>query len=881
VRRANRARTDWHDGLSAALATGDVREMTAAVARVPRNILRNAAPYLAGLAKEHVREGRPDEALACLDRLVATEPDNVAWLMQRAQVHRKLDNLHELVADARRIVTLSPENVEGHRLLAQGHDELRQISDALSAYREVLRLAPTDEHAKERLTVLEEQLRKQEMVRQVLDPQAAQAATQSEPVPLPQIVFDPALTDASIPASFDTAMVEGLKAHLRRYGGHQSIRDVLDRLDDPEWLAAWDGCLAQTENRNVLFSSSELGTFAVRALNHGAARVVSTEKHALEARIASGVLHKNVLMKWHAAHGAQAREWSEEQKKASFEGFAARVEVCEPEAALAQERSFDWLMFPDIDHTLLGTGIATAARVWRERGLLGQGRLMPGKARVFAMGIEFQYSASGLDFQPLEAFAWSPYPTVLPRAGWRPLTAPMELGTLDLANVVPRTWECALPVSQSGRLGALIFWFELDLGHTVLSSGPQSASRFLRPAVHHVDARTLQEGEVLQIEAEVSETRIELRPVPRSTHVRTHLLPGWHVPMLLDTSRNAAYEEAFRSVLQAGPVQTALDIGAGTGVLSMIAARAGVGQIYGCEVDDKLCRTGEEIVARNGLGDRVKLIDKDCRKLQVPQDMPVRADLALFELFDCSLIGEGILHMLAYAREHLLEPSARYAPVSARIRAMLVEYRIGQIWDVDAALLNPYRFSPSFINVDAQEIEHRVCSEPFEVFSFDFATATPEPGQTQIEVPATEEGTVGAVLFWFDLQMSQDRWISNAPGSAFHWKQGLQFLPEVQVTKGMPLHLGARHDGSSLSFAWKLEQMPRERFSRVPRFDPRWLHQATELQSQTADLFRHCAASPSEYAKVAELARRFALDPAAHGIAPRIAQRFAGKFAGL
>ena len=145
---------------------------------------------------------------------------------------------------------------------------------------------------------------------------------------------------------------------------------------------------------------------------------------------------------------------------------------------------------------------------------------------------------------------------------------------------------------------------------------------------------------------------------------------------------------------------------------------------------------------RNGAGDRVQIINKDCRHLQVPEDLPAKADLAVFELFDCSLIGEGVLHFLAYAREHLLASDAIYVPMAGRVRAMLIEYRLDRVWDIDANILNPYRFSPEFINVDVERIAHRPLSEPFDVFAFDFANASPEPQEREVDLVATADASV-------------------------------------------------------------------------------------------------------------------------------------------
>jgi protein arginine N-methyltransferase 7 len=159
-------------------------------------------------------------------------------------------------------------------------------------------------------------------------------------------------------------------------------------------------------------------------------------------------------------------------------------------------------------------------------------------------------------------------------------------------------------------------------------------------------------------------------------------------------------------------------------------------------------------------------------------------------------------------------------------------------------------------------------------------TATPTGEDRELRIPVLAEGVAGAVLFWFDLQLEAGRWLSNSPGAegGLHWKQGLQFLPEVQVQPDGQLPLLARHDGSSLTFRWQQAQLPQTSLSRLPRFDPRAVAAVADLEQQTRGLLQHCAQNADEYTKVAELAQRFATDPAAHGLDPLIAQRFATTF---
>ncbi|GBF95772.1 hypothetical protein Rsub_08208 [Raphidocelis subcapitata] len=54
---------------------------------------------------------------------------------------------------------------------------------------------------------------------------------------------------------------------------------------------------------------------------------------------------------------------------------------------------------------------------------------------------------------------------------------------------------------------------------------------------------------------------------------RHALLPAWHWPMLADAARNGAYDTAIRSAVAARRGARVLDIGAGSGLLSLMAAR--------------------------------------------------------------------------------------------------------------------------------------------------------------------------------------------------------------------------------------------------------------------------------------------------------------------
>ena len=75
--------------------------------------------------------------------------------------------------------------------------------------------------------------------------------------------------------------------------------------------------------------------------------------------------------------------------------------------------------------------------------------------------------------------------------------------------------------------------------------------------------------------------------------------------MLNDTTRNDAFERAIKAaVAREGRHARILDIGAGSGLLSMMAARVGASNIVACERVPIIAEAAERIVALNGLDAR-------------------------------------------------------------------------------------------------------------------------------------------------------------------------------------------------------------------------------------------------------------------------------------
>jgi predicted O-methyltransferase YrrM len=149
------------------------------------------------------------------------------------------------------------------------------------------------------------------------------------------------------------------------------------------------------------------------------------------------------------------------------------------------------------------------------------------------------------------------------------------------------------------------------------------------------------------------------------------VVPSWHFSMLNDDARTRAYADALTRQIK--PDHVVLEIGTGAGLLAMLAARAGAKHVYTCEANPALAAAAADIIARNGLADRVTVFPKMSTQLAVGPDLPDRADVLLSELFSPQLLSEEAIPTLNDAFARLVKPGAIVLPRRAGLRGVLID----------------------------------------------------------------------------------------------------------------------------------------------------------------------------------------------------------------
>lgn len=100
-----------------------------------------------------------------------------------------------------------------------------------------------------------------------------------------------------------------------------------------------------------------------------------------------------------------------------------------------------------------------------------------------------------------------------------------------------------------------------------------------------------------------------------------------------------------------------LDIGTGTGLLSMLAVKYGADSVVACEAFQPMANCAINIIDQNHFSEKIKVVKKHSTALTVGKDgdLPHKFNILVSEVFDTELIGEGAIRTFNHAHENLLE----------------------------------------------------------------------------------------------------------------------------------------------------------------------------------------------------------------------------------
>ena len=234
--------------------------------------------------------------------------------------------------------------------------------------------------------------------------------------------------------------------------------------------------------------------------------------------------------------------------------------------------------------------------------------------------------------------------------------------------------------------------------------------------------------------------------------------------MIANGPRIQAYCAALKRAIRPGC--TVLDIGAGTGIFSLLSCQFGAGHVDAIEPNEAVT-VAKSIAQANGFSDRIDFH----KALSTDLALPLPADVVVSDLRGVLPLFQGHIPTIVDARQRHLAASGKLIPQCDTIWAALVD---------DRALYRPYEYPwlsndfdlnmqaahPFVVNkwMRVKVKGDRLLVEPQRWATLDYRTIVNPNIDATLTWVADRAGVAQGILLWFDTDLLDGIGFSNAPG---------------------------------------------------------------------------------------------------------------------
>jgi SAM-dependent methyltransferase len=244
--------------------------------------------------------------------------------------------------------------------------------------------------------------------------------------------------------------------------------------------------------------------------------------------------------------------------------------------------------------------------------------------------------------------------------------------------------------------------------------------------------------------------------------------------LLGDARRNRAFHRALARRVRPG--SSVLDLGAGTGVWAVAAARLGARRVVAVEREAVLVPVIEALARENGVGDRVEVVRADARRVHLPRAF----DVVVGELVGNEAFEEGLLPAFERARARFLRPGGALVPEWVALAAAPVRPPVA------LGLAPPFLRSGDVAALAAHVPRHlhpdelRALAPGRELLRVDLHEARAGDrlplGRARYRVP--DGASVGGLAVWVVMGL--------APGVSLSTRAGTHWLPTLLPVEPLP-----------------------------------------------------------------------------------------------
>jgi SAM-dependent methyltransferase len=281
-----------------------------------------------------------------------------------------------------------------------------------------------------------------------------------------------------------------------------------------------------------------------------------------------------------------------------------------------------------------------------------------------------------------------------------------------------------------------------------------------------------------------------------------------HFAMVRDTVRVSAYR---RAIVRHCKDRMVVEIGCGSGILSIFAAKAGARRVIAIE-ESTIADLAAAMFEANGVADRIELRRANSRDVSVDE----RADVIIHEVLGIDPFGENILPFIENARERLLAPNGILIPSAMevccagfevedkpyldRARACAELRELEGLYGLDfgafrrfvnEAEQNP--FPRPLGDLSQTPFGRRILTDEAQLYRLDFTPGSSldvEP-RDDLRLRVVRAGSLGGVVIYFRARLDDDTFLGNspyAPRTSWGWNaRALNKIVAVEPGQEIPL----------------------------------------------------------------------------------------------
>lgn len=241
---------------------------------------------------------------------------------------------------------------------------------------------------------------------------------------------------------------------------------------------------------------------------------------------------------------------------------------------------------------------------------------------------------------------------------------------------------------------------------------------------------------------------------------------------LADRERTLAFQDAIGAVVKPGDI--VLDLGTGSGIMALFAAKAGARKVFAVEIGDFLSRASRENFVENGCGETIVSLHMDAQEVTLRHIE--KPDVLICEMITTGLIGEMQAPVInSLKRSGVIDKQTLLVPAGISTSVALVYTD----WNVFGVQL---RF-PTFVDYFTRSFEKRyeILSEDRVAHSVNFSSDFSEEVSIRKILHISRSGSVNGLLL-----TSLTSFVGGAQlGSCVSYCQPVILpLKEVKVSKG-------------------------------------------------------------------------------------------------